>query len=256
MTKRVFTALIGIILLLLFIYLGKIWFALPCAVLAGISCYEYFLVIRRLNYAFPAAILSFCVAVLVFSGAFLHLKYIFFGFFILFAGLTVFHLKRSIPWHSFTLAFFGTTYFTAGFVSLVLLRSLGAEYLLFAFVIIWLTDTGAFFSGRLWGKTKLAPQISPNKTVEGALGGFILSFICAAVYCLIFLPQHLPFMLLLALIASFCCQVGDLLESSFKRWAGIKDSGGILPGHGGVLDRFDSAMTAAPFIYIALLMII
>jgi phosphatidate cytidylyltransferase len=125
----------------------------------------------------------------------------------------------------------------------------GPFYLINLLIWIWSADSGAYFIGRHFGKQKLAPAISPGKTIEGAIGGIGLTLIVAAVLGLFFpfgLRQYIGFMLLAVLI-SMVTVVGDLFESMVKRQAGVKDSGRILPGHGGILDRLDSLISAAPF---------
>ena len=127
----------------------------------------------------------------------------------------------------------------------------GFSNILFAFLIIWATDTGAYFIGRAFGKRKLWPDISPNKTVEGAIGGIITACAVAIVFHWIHpFPHSLFFVVLVTIFASMVGQVGDLVESAFKRNYGVKDSGKILPGHGGILDRFDSLLFVLPFLYL------
>lgn len=139
---------------------------------------------------------------------------------------------------------------------IILLRStsFGAQAVIYLFIVIWSTDTGAYFAGRFFGKNKLAPLISPNKTIEGAVGGLIVSLFAALVYNLFFQVFQLPFLLISAILVSGLGQIGDLVESSFKRIAGIKDSGHIIPGHGGILDRFDSTIITAPVLYYLIIM--
>lgn len=131
------------------------------------------------------------------------------------------------------------------FVALALLYRMGPEVLLFALLIVWAADAGAFFAGKLLGRVKLAPSISPGKTWEGVFGGLLvvaaLAF-GAAYWTGIELAVLLPFCLAVAVISI----VGDLTVSMFKRTAGLKDSGKLFPGHGGVLDRVDSVAAAAP----------
>jgi phosphatidate cytidylyltransferase len=124
----------------------------------------------------------------------------------------------------------------------------GWQLLLFAFVVIWGTDTGAYFIGSAFGRNHLAPKLSPNKTVEGAVGGLLVGTLAGVFYGSVL---QWPFLWSLGtgVLASFAGQVGDLFESFLKRLAGVKDSGHFLPGHGGVLDRFDSALFALPVVY-------
>jgi len=126
--------------------------------------------------------------------------------------------------------------------------SLGPTLLLFALVIVWVGDSAAYFVGRSIGKYKLAPHLSPKKTWEGTIASFLGSLLVALVFArFVMLPlQHL---LGMAAVGNLAGQVGDLLESAYKRSAGIKDSGSILPGHGGVLDRIDALILAIPVIW-------
>lgn len=115
------------------------------------------------------------------------------------------------------------------------------------FILIWMNDTFAYLSGRFFGKTKLIERISPNKTWEGTIGGIVFTVLGAVAMSLLFDPNHLQFWIISSLIISPCAILGDLLESVFKRNTGVKDSGQLLPGHGGVLDRFDATLFTAPF---------
>jgi phosphatidate cytidylyltransferase len=117
--------------------------------------------------------------------------------------------------------------------------------LLLAVFCVWATDSFAFFVGRAVGKRKLAPKLSPNKTVEGALGGLTAGVLVGALFGWLFF-RNVGIGLTIGAIAGVFGQVGDLFESALKREIGIKDFGGILPGHGGVLDRFDSLLFVAP----------
>lgn len=127
----------------------------------------------------------------------------------------------------------------------------GFTNILFAFFIIWATDTGAYFVGRAFGKRKLWPDISPNKTVGGAVGGIITACIVAIIFHLVHpFPHSIAIVVIVTIFASMVGQVGDLVESAFKRNYGVKDSGKILPGHGGILDRFDSLLFVLPFLHL------
>ncbi|MEO5565378.1 MAG: phosphatidate cytidylyltransferase [Luteimonas sp.] len=124
----------------------------------------------------------------------------------------------------------------------------GHRWLFVALAIVWSADTGAYFAGRRFGKRKLAPRISPNKTVEGAIGGLASGLLVA----LVFAPfagaslAQLPLVALVAVVAVAFSIVGDLFESLLKRHVGVKDSGDLIPGHGGVLDRIDGVVAALP----------
>ncbi|HNP65910.1 MAG TPA: phosphatidate cytidylyltransferase [Woeseiaceae bacterium] len=131
------------------------------------------------------------------------------------------------------------------FVALLVLYRLDAQLLLFALLIVWAADMGAYFAGKQFGRVKLAPSISPGKTWEGVFGGLLLVAVLSVAWGRI---NDLP----LAVLVPFCLAVaalsvvGDLTVSMFKRTAGVKDSGKLFPGHGGVLDRVDSVAAASP----------
>jgi phosphatidate cytidylyltransferase len=127
----------------------------------------------------------------------------------------------------------------------------GEQLFLFLLVLVWAADIGAFFAGRKFGRVKLAPKVSPNKTWEGVVGGVLFGLLAAAAGAVWFGFDRAPFLLLCAAVV-LASIVGDLTESMFKRFAGLKDSGTMLPGHGGVLDRIDSVTAAVPFYVLGL----
>jgi phosphatidate cytidylyltransferase len=124
----------------------------------------------------------------------------------------------------------------------------GPVLLLFVLVITWVGDSAAYFVGRSLGKHPLAPHLSPKKTWEGTVASFLGSLIVAIVFAR-FMTVPLPHLLGMAAVGNVAGQVGDLLESAYKRSAGIKDSGSLLPGHGGVLDRIDALILAIPVVW-------
>ena len=137
------------------------------------------------------------------------------------------------------------------FAALYTLLRLGVEYLIFVLLIVWFADGGAYFAGKAFGKVKLAPAISPGKTWEGVVGGLVLVAalaVGAAHWHGSSIAVVVPFCLGVAAISV----VGDLTVSMFKRTAGVKDSGTLFPGHGGVLDRIDSVAAAAPLFALGL----
>lgn len=125
--------------------------------------------------------------------------------------------------------------------------------LLAIFIFIWVNDTGAYLVGSRWGKRRLAPSISPKKSVEGSIGGLLLVLLSAVILRLLLFPElsWLSILLIAAVVAIFGT-IGDLFESSLKRQAGVKDSGKLIPGHGGILDRIDSLLLAVPAVYLLL----
>ena len=128
------------------------------------------------------------------------------------------------------------------------------KMLLLVFVLLWANDTFAYLTGRLLGKNKLFERISPGKTIEGSLGGLVFTMAGVAVFShyVDWLPMGVA--IGMGLVAVVFGTLGDLCESMLKRQAGVKDSGNLIPGHGGILDRFDSVLFTLPFISIFLLM--
>jgi phosphatidate cytidylyltransferase len=124
----------------------------------------------------------------------------------------------------------------------------GPKILLFALAITWAADTTAYFVGRAIGKHPLAPHISPKKTWEGSIASIFGSFVVTYAFSF-WIPIPLPHLLIMVVIGNIAGQMGDLLESAYKRSAGVKDSGGLLPGHGGILDRIDALILCIPVIW-------
>ncbi len=168
---------------------------------------------------------------------------------ILFMGLYVF----TFPKYDCTVPiqlFFGLVYVAAmlGFLYLIRIRENGLIEILLVFASSWVSDTFAYLSGRALGKHKLAPVLSPKKSVEGAVGG-VLGSVAAGLILAYFAKMSLPAYAIAAGIGAVISQIGDLFASGIKRNKGIKDYGALIPGHGGILDRFDSVIITAPIIY-------
>lgn len=177
---------------------------------------------------------------------------------IIFTGAMLRH--KSITPMQVTYTFSTTVIITFAFWSLAALFSNedghGLFYMILVFIAAWACDTGAYFAGYFFGKHKMAPEISPKKTVEGAVGGVITDMIIMLAACIIFnkvTEQSANTMLIVGItpVLAFAGIMGDLIFSYIKRDCGIKDYGKIMPGHGGILDRFDSVIAVAPLMYIA-----
>lgn len=141
----------------------------------------------------------------------------------------------------------GLFYIVIPIYSLIKIRLFDADILFWMFAIIWTTDIFAFFAGRTFGGKKLCPEISPNKTWSGLIAGVVASALLGFISSFMFSGGFFFFVFVSALIAVIE-QASDLMESKFKRIFGVKDSGNIIPGHGGVLDRLDGMMLVAPFV--------
>jgi phosphatidate cytidylyltransferase len=206
----------------------------------------------------------FCLAIILFflgmqnaswQFALLLLAVIFWFFvapFILAKGMNL-SLEKLRPFY----VVLGLILLPATWFALVFLRELGLIFLLSSMALVWIADIGAYFVGKAFGKHKLAVQISPGKSIEGAIGGLILCYVYAFL-CVYFLPFEstlfgawairfgwVPMFLMVTVLTAFSI-FGDLFESQLKRLAGVKDSSHLLPGHGGVLDRVDALIPAMP----------
>lgn len=149
-------------------------------------------------------------------------------------------------------SFFGVFYIVLLGSSLILVRNIGPYHTLFLFAVVWLYDSGAYFIGSKYGKTKMTPLISPNKSVEGLVGGVFFTLI--AITLLKYIPftsalvpyDKLGYIYFMVILLCLAAQSGDLLESLLKRYCGVKDSSNLVPAHGGVLDKMDSFLIATP----------
>ena len=143
-------------------------------------------------------------------------------------------------------------------LALMLVRAEGVEWLFYCLSIIWVADIGAYFSGKRFGRNKLAPSLSPGKTKEGMYGAVFATAVYSFFAGLYFelQPLSLLMLLIIASLATFISVAGDLFVSLLKREKGLKDTGNILPGHGGILDRIDSVLSSAPFLALLLNMVI
>ena len=159
-------------------------------------------------------------------------------------------VKNKITFDEVAFILLSAFYVGLGFHYLNETRNVGLEYVVYCLLVVWTTDSGAYFVGRKLGKNKLWPEISPKKTVEGFVGGIVIAVIFA-----IGMQAIYPFMnsyvslIFVTIFASIIGQMGDLVESAIKRHFDVKDSGTILPGHGGILDRFDSLLFVVPLLH-------
>ena len=160
-------------------------------------------------------------------------------------------LAQSLP--RAALRLMGILYVFGTWACALPLRGRSPHWLMFALLVNWSGDIGAYYVGRAFGRHKLAERVSPKKTWEGAIGSLAASSLIAGAYLLRFVSGvTIPQALTLTLAANAAGQLGDLAESAMKRGAGVKDSGNLLPGHGGMLDRVDSTLFALPVIYASL----
>lgn len=258
MKQRIITAVIALIIFIPILILGGLWLEIAASVLAVIAMSEIFIMRKRVIVSADFLVSAIGVLIVTVPDRFyswlpafitrLDLIYIV----VVALLLVTVASKNRITYDDVAVSALSIFYIGTGFHGLIAVRNgAGLDTLLFAMIIVWLTDSGAYFVGRAIGKHKLWPAISPNKTWEGSIGGNVVALIFAAIY-LQFFPQYYHFwpMMALALFLSIVGQLGDLIESALKRYYGVKDSGKILPGHGGILDRFDSMLLVFPMLHL------
>ncbi|MCL5116248.1 MAG: phosphatidate cytidylyltransferase [Firmicutes bacterium] len=249
--RRFITAAIGVPILLALIYLGGWPLIIATAIFEAVAIYEVAQMFQAKRMTFFARMGVFWVWALLACQAF-HWPLawgLLAGLLLIVVGAVVLG-REAFSFEGALTTTWASLYVGLLFTFLVALRELtGGRRLVFVFfVLIWVTDAMAFFVGRKFGRHKLMVHVSPGKTWEGTLGGGLSALVIGM---LIATFIHLAWYQggIFAVVVAAIGVVGDLLESQFKRYVGVKDSGGILPGHGGILDRFDSALLALPFAY-------
>ena len=270
---RVLVAIFGIPLILFTLYKGSYPLLFLVLIINIFSQYELYKLAEKKN-ASPLKYVG------ILFGVFMTLIFFFQGieksWLILFSGIIVILLielfrNKSNATLNVSTTVLGILYPTSLFSFLILIREIpkhatisadipyehGGLYLIVVMITIWICDTAAYFIGSAIGKHKLFKRVSPHKTVEGAVAGFIFSLITVYVFYLIYPNLFSLFnYLMIGILVGIFSQIGDLVESIFKRDAGVKDSSAILPGHGGFFDRFDAPTFVRPIIYLYLLLIV
>ena len=274
MKKRIISAAVAILLLVAVLFVSdeyKYIFNSLVSFLSGIAVLEVYTISNCTKHR-PLVLFGVAWAVLVpFMGASLLKPYmaaVFFLYLVMNLSYMILH-SHDLELKDEGLLFMLSSLIPVGFSMLVRLRDLGLNgtfgmakrdgmfLLLCAFCCCWFADSGAYFTGRMFGKHKLAPTISPNKTVEGFIGGVVWNVVGLSALSFVYqIPSisagakvNLPFIISMAFIAAFLGALGDLSASHIKRVFGVKDFGNIMPGHGGAMDRFDSILLVAPFVY-------
>jgi len=274
LTQRILTAIIGVPLLLLVFYFGSYYFLAFILLIVGFGSYEFFRLVDNKNLDNKKIIgIVFCI-ILPIGANFGYLYFIF-----LFTLVSIFTLFINLQKQdlSNTLIGAGTKFlgivYIGWFLShAILIRNInesvfpyidntnlknndiGFFWIVFVVACTFLNDSAAYFFGKYKGKIKLVPRLSPGKTVEGTVCGIFMALLCGMLINLIFSsPISYKWSMLLGFVVGAVAVLGDLIESMFKRSVSIKDSGGLLPGHGGVLDRFDSLVLVFPVMYYLIL---
>ena len=264
--KRSITGLIFITILISSIYLSRYSFSALFLIISILGVLEFYRLCKKTN-ASPQTISGVIISVIIFVIAFFHASgNIKSTSWLVVIPLSVFifinelYRKKTNPFTNIAYTFLGLIYVTLPFALLNYLVIdntptgviFSPHLLLGIFYLMWVSDSGAYLTGSAFGKHKLFERISPKKTWEGTIGGSIAALLAAWIISMFYKELTLSGWLIVALINVVIGAYGDLTESLFKRSIAIKDSGKILPGHGGILDRFDSIILASPIVYVYL----
>lgn len=255
--QRVITAVVALIIFIPIVFLGGTLIEIAALALAVVATSEV-LIMKRILLVTPEAIISILGTLfLVAPKSWMHdlpsqinTPFVSLIFAIALMVRVVFS-KNRFNFDDAGVLTLTMLYIGFGFNMFVQARTVGLGMLMYLLLTVWSTDSGAYLVGRKIGKTKLAPQISPNKTWEGSIGGTVVAIIVGIIFSVTGLIHFgILATILMTLFLSIAGQLGDLVESSLKRYYGVKDSGRILPGHGGILDRFDSLLLVLPMAYL------
>ena len=264
-TRIIASAVLIPILLVLVLFAPKMFAAVILAVLMSIGAYELLYrtyLVKHPRLVIYACIMAFAVTMWSHTGA-IH-AYLLIGMLVytlvLFSEMMLDHVKVRIEMIALCYLAGAIVPFLLSALIRILAMTTGRYVILVPFVVAFMSDGGAYFAGLKFGKHKLAPVVSPNKTIEGAVGGLVAAMVGMLIYAIVLdlgFPQfrvNYGIALLYGLIGSAAGVFGDLCFSIIKRQTGIKDYGNLIPGHGGVLDRFDSLMMVAPLMEAMLLL--
>ncbi len=262
--NRSIVSTLGIPGILLFIWLGGIWFAFFILAVMLLALFEYYQLAKLKNthpIIWAGLLASVIIAYFYYYQPNIELIYVFsiiITFVIVILFIELFR-KKPNPTENFNITIGGILYIPLLVGTLIGIRNFdtahATNFTFALFVSIWICDSAAYIAGKKFGKKKIYPSASPNKTVVGSVAGLIFSFITYIVLDKIgFIKFDLDIVqiTILSIISGIFGQTGDFVESLFKRDANVKDSGSLLLGHGGVLDRFDSLIIASPLVYIFL----
>ncbi|ATP39382.1 phosphatidate cytidylyltransferase [Solibacillus sp. R5-41] len=259
MKQRIITGVVAAALFIPFVIYGGAPFALVVCALAIIGFYEILKMKDISIVSIPGILGVFALLLLVVPEAWSAEGVLFLGYaskLMVVYGIVALLLiyivvvKNKMTFDEIGFILLGIFYVGLGFHYFIETRIIGLEFVVYALLVVWTTDSGAYFVGRKLGKNKLWPEISPKKTVEGFVGGIVIAVLFAIAMQMIypFAASYLQ-LIFVTIIASIVGQMGDLVESAIKRHYGVKDSGTILPGHGGILDRFDSLLFVVPLLH-------
>jgi len=249
--KRTIFAALALAIFIPLLVIGGLWLQIAMGLLAMLGVHEL-LQMKGLNTMTPEGLLTLLATFAMTIPLENYLTFLPVDGNVVAYGVVIFIMNYTIEDAAFPIAM--SFYVGFGFNALVDARIAGLDKALLALCIVWATDSGAYLVGMNFGKRRLAPRVSPNKSIEGAFGGILAAMLVTLVFMLVDSTVALPYgiykMTLFAIFFSIAGQLGDLIESAMKRHFGVKDSGKFIPGHGGVLDRFDSMLAVFPIMHL------
>jgi phosphatidate cytidylyltransferase len=252
--KRVLTALVLIPAVVYVVLWAPLWAFLAVLFLVAFLCYqEYDAIAAKFGFGAPGLAGAAAGYVLFAWRGDPWVYLVLVTLAALVAAMRARDLAHSLPRAS--LLVLGVVYVFGSWKTAIALHEINPHWLLYGLILNWAGDSGAYFVGKNFGKHKLAPRVSPNKSWEGAVAAVATSVLVGGAYLMRFVGVGILDAVAITVAANVAGQVGDLAESAMKRGAGVKDSGTLLPGHGGFLDRVDSTLFALPVIYAYLLWI-
>ncbi len=258
MLTRIVSGIVLLFILVVVLLKGGVYIYIGATVCSLIALHEYFKVFRDNGYR-PLEITCYISTIAIYSMVSLSkltFSHIVLNAIYVIVVVAAYHIiRKKIRVEDLMVSLLGFIYIPVFLCHVNLLSNIGPIYVWLVCIFAWGTDTSAYFAGMFFGKTKLIPEISPKKTVEGAIGGIFGTTIITVIFAVMFNEPNPMYFVPLAVVGSVSSQLGDLFASAIKREFNIKDYGNFIPGHGGMLDRIDSVLFAAPLTYYGVILI-
>lgn len=253
MKTRIISAIVAIPIFLFFIIMGGYWLQSAVTLLALVGAYELYKAVS--GSIKPVHFVGFIsiIAYIWFANYVVNISCVFAVLLTLFLIMIICH--NSVNVNDVSVTILGFVYLGLTLPTACTIRSMGLGLIWMPFIYAWVSDTAAYFVGSAIGKHKLAPVLSPKKSIEGAVGAVLITAVISCAYAYLIGYQGTRDMIIFFIfggVGSVIGQIGDIAASTIKRYTGIKDYGNIMPGHGGVLDRFDSVLFTLPIVYIVI----
>lgn len=253
MLKRVLTGVLAVPLLIFLVYSGGWILKISSMIVVLIALREFYNSFHHRD-IFPISYVGYIFTIFMYvnnSSDYINISVIM----ITLTLLVIFLFARKVTYTDIAITLLGFLYVSLLLLHIILTSNLDSGlFIWLIFIIAWCADTSAYFAGnflgtKIFGSKKLFPEVSPKKTIEGFIGGVLGSVLASFAFSYYFIPDFALHSIILGFFGSIISQTGDLVASRIKRAVGIKDFGNIMPGHGGILDRFDSILLVAPFVY-------